>query len=34
MLNPQRIICYHGGVMDKNIDKELEELIDKYKAIE
>lgn len=30
-LNPQKIICYHGGIMDKYINKQLEDVIDKYK---
>ena len=30
-LNPRKIICYHGGVMNENISKKLETLIDRYK---
>lgn len=30
-LNPKKIICYHGGIMEENIEKELEGLIDRYK---
>lgn len=30
-LNPRKVICYHGGILDKEIDKKLNELIDKYK---
>lgn len=30
-LNPHKIICYHGGVIDNNINKRLKELITKYK---
>ncbi len=29
-LSPRKIICYHGGVMTQNIDKELEALIVRY----
>lgn len=30
-LKPKKIICYHGGVMDENIDTHLEDLINKFK---
>ncbi|RIH66668.1 MBL fold metallo-hydrolase [Mariniphaga sediminis] len=30
-LNPHTIICYHGGIMDRDINNKLTELIDKYK---
>ena len=30
-LNPHKIICYHGGIMDTDINNKLTELIDKYK---
>ena len=30
-LRPKKIICYHGGVMDENVDKHLEDLINKFK---
>lgn len=30
-LGPHKIICYHGGTMDENINDKLETLIDKYK---
>jgi glyoxylase-like metal-dependent hydrolase (beta-lactamase superfamily II) len=30
-LAPRKIICYHGGIMDENVSKKLETLIDKYK---
>ncbi len=30
-LNPRKVICYHGGILDKEVDKKLNELIDKYK---
>jgi glyoxylase-like metal-dependent hydrolase (beta-lactamase superfamily II) len=29
-LNPRKIICYHGGIMDENVDAELEALIIRY----
>lgn len=29
-LNPQEIICYHGGTMDKNIAESLEEITDMH----
>lgn len=29
-LNPQKIICYHGGVVDCNLDEKLERLVAKY----
>ena len=31
-LNPAKIICYHGGILDKGIKKKLTVLIDKYKT--
>lgn len=31
-LNPRKIICYHGGVMETNIGENLQMLIDKYKS--
>lgn len=30
-LNPHKIICYHGGIVDHDINKKLTELIEKYK---
>ncbi len=30
-LNPERIICYHGGVAESGIDEKLTKLIHKYK---
>lgn len=30
-LNPHKIICYHGGIMDNDINNKLIKLIDKYK---
>lgn len=30
-LNPSKIICYHGGIMDREINNKLAGLIDKYK---
>ncbi len=30
-LNPHKIICYHGGVIDENINMKLENLIERYK---
>lgn len=30
-LAPRKIICYHGGIIDKNINANLKTLIDKYK---
>ena len=32
-LSPRKIICYHGGVMTQNIDKELEALIVRYQNL-
>lgn len=29
-LNPLKIICYHGGIMDKNVSDKLEVLLNKY----
>lgn len=29
-LHPNKIICYHGGVMEKDIEKNLEDLLNKY----
>ncbi|HOZ14287.1 MAG TPA: MBL fold metallo-hydrolase [Tenuifilaceae bacterium] len=31
-LKPKKIICYHGGIIEQNIDKELDELIEKYRT--
>jgi hypothetical protein len=31
-LNPLKIICYHGGIMDKNINEKLEALLICYWA--
>lgn len=31
VLNPKKVICYHGGVMDENIEMHLENLINKFK---
>lgn len=30
-LAPRKIICYHGGIIDENINENLKTLIDKYK---
>lgn len=30
-LNPCKIICYHGGIMDKNVNEKLKTLLNKYK---
>jgi glyoxylase-like metal-dependent hydrolase (beta-lactamase superfamily II) len=30
-LNPLKIICYHGGIMDENVNKKLAVLLEKYK---
>lgn len=32
-LSPRKIICYHGGMMDENIDAALEELINRYQNL-
>ncbi len=29
-LDIQRIICYHGGVVEENVEQQLEKLINKY----
>jgi glyoxylase-like metal-dependent hydrolase (beta-lactamase superfamily II) len=29
-LNPQKIICYHGGIMEENIDTKLNTLLSRY----
>jgi hypothetical protein len=29
-LNLQKIICYHGGIMQKDIDNKLDTLISRY----
>ncbi len=29
-LQPRRIICYHGGIMDEQVDERLRELIERY----
>ncbi len=30
-LNPCKIICYHGGILEEDINEKLTELIDKFK---
>ncbi len=29
-MNPEKIICYHGGLVDRNLEEQLDDLIDKY----
>lgn len=31
-LMPEQIICYHGGIIDKNVKEKLEEVISRYKG--
>ena len=31
-LNPEKIICYHGGIMQNDIEKKLSDLIGRYKT--
>lgn len=31
-LHPNKIICYHGGIIETNIDQHLEALINKFKS--
>jgi len=30
-LNPKMVICYHGGMIDSNVDEKLSRLVDRYK---
>ncbi|MEZ4809263.1 MAG: MBL fold metallo-hydrolase [Allomuricauda sp.] len=32
-LKPKKIICYHGGIIEAEIDKKLDGLLQKYKAV-